>query len=134
LIKNLIDTGNMNMKIIKSLLAASLIMTVGVAASVPTVEKTASEYVTQLVTRDSGIVSVHLANPVTNLSGCTLADRFSFNINEAGGESMFTSVTLAMTVGTPIMARLEGCIDVGDGFANNTASKAVSIILQGGPT
>jgi len=121
------------MKIIKSLLAASLIMTVGVAASVPTVEKTASEYVTQLVTRDSGIVSVHLANPVTNLSGCTLADRFSFNINEAGGNSMFTSVTLAMTVGAPIKARLAGCIDVGDGFANNTASKAVSIILQSGP-
>jgi hypothetical protein len=133
LIKNLIDTGNMNMKIIKSLLAASLIMTVGVAASVPTVEKTASEYVTQLVTRDSGIVSVHLANPVTNLSGCTLADRFSFNINEAGGNSMFTSVTLAMTVGAPIKARLAGCIDVGDGFANNTASKAVSIIFQSGP-
>ncbi|MFQ3208490.1 MAG: hypothetical protein ACI9IT_002657, partial [Glaciecola sp.] len=33
----------------------------------------------------------------------------------------------------PIKARLAGCIDVGDGFANNTASKAVSIILQSGP-
>jgi hypothetical protein len=120
----------MNMNIIKKLLAVSLIMTAGAAAGGPTVEKTAIENITQLVTRDSGIVSVHLAN----LSGCTLADRFSFNINEAGGESMFTSVTLAMTVGAPIMARLEGCIDVGDGFANNTASKAVSIILQGGPT
>jgi hypothetical protein len=94
-----------------------------------TSENTASELITRTVFRDTGIHAVYLQNSLGDIQGCELSDRFVFDVNGSGGQSMLAAVMTASLSGVPIRAKIEGCIDTG-GVILITAPKAIAIIMN----
>jgi hypothetical protein len=116
------------MNIIQCILTIVLIMVSGPVFS-NTSENTASELITRTVFRDTGIHAVYLQNSLGDIQGCQLSDRFVFDVNESGGQSILAAVMTASLSGVPIQAKIQGCIDAG-GVTLVTAPKAIAIIMK----
>ena len=117
-----------NVNIIKNVLTTTLIMILGTVVS-NAAENTASELIKRTVFRDNGVHSVYLQNDLNDIQGCQLSDRFVFDVNQPGGQSILAAVMTASLSGIPIKVKIEGCIDAG-GVTLITAPKAIAIIMN----
>jgi len=114
------------MKILKSLLAVSLMLSAGAQAAS---YKTGTLEIDRIVVRDTGTVSVHVYNETFETMGCTLSDRFVIDMNRPGGKAMM-QMLLVSAIGPGPQVKLDGCLAEGDG--TNTSPKAVSLIFDAG--